>query len=136
MRQFFGLPAVPAVDIAQPPAPRRLRDEIDAAALIPFSEFNAQYQPKIVWPATPVVARAYVDQLTRSNSIRPAHAAAVGDVLGRYEQQQSGAADATLMDDLGALATELENDASSVPRGAARLRALAATIKVLTATPR
>ena len=118
------------------PSAHLSQNEIDAATLIPFSEFNAQYQPKIVWPAAPVVARAYIDQLTRSNSIRPAHAAAVDDALGRYEQQQSGAADATLMDDLVTLATELESDATSVPRGMARLRALAATIKGLTATLR
>ena len=36
------------------------QDEIDAASAVHLDEFNAQLQPTSEWPATPVVARAYL----------------------------------------------------------------------------
>ena len=39
------------------------QNEIDAAKLVHFDDLNAQDQPKLVWPASFVVARAYLDQL-------------------------------------------------------------------------
>jgi hypothetical protein len=115
------------------PSEHLSQNEIDAAALVGFSEFNPQLQRRIVWPPSPVVARAYVDQLTRSNGIRAAHAAAVNDALDRLERQQSGTVSAAVLDELDALATELEEDARAVPQAAARLQSLAATITELTA---
>jgi len=47
------------------------QNEIDAALMIRSEEFNAQEQTRIVWPAATVVARAYLDQLTRNRSIQP-----------------------------------------------------------------
>ena len=41
------------------------KNEIEAAALVRQTEFNAQQQKRIQWPATTVVAHAYVDQLVR-----------------------------------------------------------------------
>ena len=52
------------------PSEHLTQNEIDAAGLIRMDEFNAQLQPKIEWPTDVVVARAYLDQLMRSNSIR------------------------------------------------------------------
>src|SRR4029450_8926547 len=48
------------------------KNEIDAAALVRQNEFNAQQQKRIQWPATSVVAHAYVDQIHRGQAIRPA----------------------------------------------------------------
>ncbi len=45
------------------------QNEIDAANQVHFDELNVQNQPKITWPANFVVARAYLDQLTRSNAL-------------------------------------------------------------------
>src|SRR6266850_2445336 len=47
------------------------QNEIDAANQVHFDELNVQNQPKITWPANFVVARAYVDQLARSNALPP-----------------------------------------------------------------
>src|SRR4029077_10958260 len=45
------------------------QNEIDAAKSVHFDYFNAQGQPKFVWPATFALVRAYVDQLERSKGL-------------------------------------------------------------------
>ena len=44
-------------------------NEIDAAKTVRVSELNVQNQQKIEWPAKLVVAKAYVDQLLRSQAV-------------------------------------------------------------------
>ena len=51
---------------------------------------NAQTQQIIEWPAVPVVARAYLDQLQRDNTISPRQASGLREVLGRAETLLSG----------------------------------------------
>jgi hypothetical protein len=103
------------------------QNEIDAAVLVRSSEFNAQQQSKIEWPATVVVARAYLDQLNRSKSLPPARATAVKNALDRLDR---AGRDRTALDQIDAVAKELETDAAAASgRDADRLRALAATIK-------
>ncbi len=55
------------------------QNEIDAAKLVRVEEFNAQKQPKVTWPASFIVAKAYLDQLERARTIAPARAAALRD---------------------------------------------------------
>ncbi|MGH9370529.1 MAG: LVIVD repeat-containing protein [Vicinamibacterales bacterium] len=112
------------------------QNEIDAATQVRSGEFNAQKQPRIAWPATSVVARAYVDQLTRSKSLQPDRASAVKAALARADRVRSardqGAAAAA--DQLDALAAQLEADAGGASaRDAGRLRSLASTLKGRTA---
>jgi hypothetical protein len=45
------------------------QNEIDAAKAVQVSELNVQNQQKIDWPAKLVVAKAYLDQLTRSEAL-------------------------------------------------------------------
>src|SRR5262249_38853047 len=45
------------------------KNEIDAAASVHFDTFNPQDQPKIVWPATFALPRAYLDQLERNKAL-------------------------------------------------------------------
>src|SRR5689334_14160289 len=45
------------------------QNEIDAAKSVRLDYFNTQDQPKFVWPASFVLARAYVDQLARSSGL-------------------------------------------------------------------
>jgi hypothetical protein len=45
------------------------QNEIDASNQVHFDELNVQNQPKAVWPSNLIVARAYVDQLARGNSL-------------------------------------------------------------------
>src|SRR5881392_1158556 len=57
------------------------RNEIAAAKLVHLDYFNTQDQPKISWPASFVVARAYVDQLERSNGLAILRVKAVRQAL-------------------------------------------------------
>src|SRR5260370_4726424 len=61
------------------------QNEIDAAKLVHFDFLNVQDQPKLAWPASFVVARAYLDQLARSNGLVPAKVAAARASLARAE---------------------------------------------------
>ena len=45
------------------------QNEIDAAKTVQVAELNVQSQQKIVWPAKLVVAKAYLDQLARSQAL-------------------------------------------------------------------
>ena len=108
------------------------QNEIDAATQIRFEEFNSQQQPRITWPATSAVARAYLDQLNRNKAIQPARATAVTSALDRVDRlrtgRESGAGAA--LDQLDSLATQLTADAKAASgRDAARLTSLAETLK-------
>jgi hypothetical protein len=110
------------------------QNEIDAAGLVRSNEFNPQEQTRIVWPSSNVVARAYIDQLTRSRGIQPDRVRAVNAALDRADGLRGGreksAAAAAVVAQLDALVTQLEGDAGVAGSGdRARLRSLATTIK-------
>ena len=118
------------------PSNQLSKNEIDAASLVRYDEFNVQLQPKVTWPATPVVARAYLDQLVRSKGIAQARAAAVGSALDRAEKLHSakdrGAAE--LAGELDAMATQLAGDGGAAAGAdAARQRGLASTLRGIAA---
>ena len=50
-----------------------------------FDYLNTQGQPQLVWPPTFALARAYVDQLERSNGLPAARIAAVRQALTSAE---------------------------------------------------
>ena len=108
------------------------QNEIEAANLVRSTEFNAQHQKRVTWPANTIVARAYLDQLARSKGLVPARARAVKTALDRADKIHSGRDKkaAAVTGELDALATELERaaDAAAAP-DAARLRSLATTIR-------
>jgi hypothetical protein len=108
------------------------QSEIASATLVQSSEFNAQMQTRVVWPATSVVARAYIDQLTRAKGILPDRAAAVKAALDRADSLRTGREKnaPAIRGQLESFATGLESDAgaASAPN-AIRLRLLAATLK-------
>jgi len=51
------------------PSAMLTQNEIDAANTVRFEFLNPQGQPKIVWPPSFALARAYVDQLERSGGV-------------------------------------------------------------------
>ena len=87
------------------------QNEIDAAKTVKFEYLNAQQQPKMVWPPSFALPRAYLDQLTRSNGLDAARIASARSELARAEKLSGQAR----KDALSALATRLHGDA----RGAA-----------------
>jgi hypothetical protein len=100
------------------------QNEIDAAKLVRFDHFNAQEQPKLVWPASLVVARAYLDQLVRSKGIASDRAASIARDLSSAESLSGTQRSAAL----GQLATQLDGDASGAA-DAAKVRMLAAAVR-------
>jgi hypothetical protein len=130
---IYGAEIARGIDVFRlTPSEYLTRNEIDAAIQVRFDAFNTQQQPRIVWPATSIVARAYLDQLTRGKAIQPQRAAAVKDALDRSDgvknaQDKGGTA---AVDQLDALASQLDTDATSARgRDQARLKALAETLR-------
>jgi hypothetical protein len=114
------------------PTPNLSQNEIDAAIQVRVEEFNAQNQPRIKWPASSVVAKAYLDQLTRNNAISADRAKAVRDNLAKIDELRTGKERnaAQVLDALNAVAGQVESDAKSkTGRDATRLTALADTLK-------
>jgi hypothetical protein len=113
------------------------QNEIDAATLIRSSALNPQEQPRIVWPANSVVARAYVDQLTRRQAIGSERARAVQAVLAQVDglrnRKEKGAA--AILNHLDGVATAVGRDADSASgHDAVVLRSLAAVLKARATT--
>jgi hypothetical protein len=48
------------------------QNEIDAAKTVTWAQLNAQGQPKITWPPSFALAKAYTDQLERKGCAAPA----------------------------------------------------------------
>jgi hypothetical protein len=108
------------------PSEHLSQNEIDAAKLVRLDRFNPQTQSRAVWPASVVVARAYLDQLVRNDGLRRSWASAVTRDLARAEGLRGQPKRAALTQ----LATRLDRDASGAS-DAARVQALAAVIREL-----
>ena len=102
------------------------QNEIDAAKLVHFDYLNAQEQPQLVWPASFVVARAYVDQLVRGNGLSPERSSAIARELDRAEKLNGSARRTALTQ----LATQLDSDATGAP-DPTRVRALTTAVRDL-----
>jgi hypothetical protein len=99
------------------------QNEIDAAKLVRFDYLNVQEQPRLSWPASFVVARAYLDQLERSRGLGSDRLAAVRAELARAEKLAGPAR----REALTRLATQLGGDAGS-SSDRARVRMLAGAV--------
>jgi hypothetical protein len=112
------------------PSEHLSQNEIDAAKLVRLDRFNPQLQTKLVWPASFVVARAYVDQLMRNDAMRD-RASRIGRDLDQAEKMEDG----QRRDALTQLATQLEGEAQGAA-DSARMRALAVAVRELANTQR
>ena len=108
------------------------QNEIDAANLVQFSELNVQNQPKITWPSQLIVARAYVDQLARSQALPPKRIASLNNVIARAQTSHLGKKD---LAKLHGMAASVETEASTAKNisDAKRLHALALILQNPTA---
>ncbi len=104
------------------------QNEIDAARSVRLDYFNAQGQQQFVWPATFALARAYLDQLERSQGLSADRIAAARGALATAEGRSGETRRAALAD----LAAGLERDASRSNAGA-KVRVLATAVRDLAA---
>ena len=100
------------------------KNEIDAAKLVKIGTSNPSDQPKIVWPAAFVVARAYLDQLERMNGLGADRITAIRGDLDKAEQMNGAQQKSALQK----LAKQTEADAKNA-KDAERVRWLTGTIK-------
>jgi hypothetical protein len=109
------------------PSEHLTQNEIDAASQIRLSTFNVQEQPKIEWPATSQVARAYLDQLRRSNALTVARRESLNTLLDRVDQLRTGreASAPAILKEIEAAAREFEQGAAKASgQDQRRMRAL------------
>jgi hypothetical protein len=104
------------------------QNEIDAAKSVRLTELNVQNQQKIVWPARFVVAKAYIDQLARSQALPEKQITALQKAIQAAENSPASAGKRAK---LQGMAPGLETRATSVanPADSNRLRALAEILK-------
>jgi hypothetical protein len=104
------------------------QNELDAAKSVQFSQFNTQGQPQFVWPASFSLARAYLDQLQRSNGLSADQIASARKSLAAAEKASGSAR----KDALTQLATQLDSESSGAG-DAAKAQKLAGTVRDLAA---
>jgi hypothetical protein len=104
------------------------QNEIDAAKTVRVAELNVQNQQKIEWPAQFVVAKAYVDQLARSQALPAKQIAALQKAI---QGAESAPTSQGRLAKLKAMAPDLEKSAgtASNPADSTRLQALAEILK-------
>ncbi|MCC5862972.1 MAG: DUF305 domain-containing protein [Gammaproteobacteria bacterium] len=120
----YGTEIVRGVDVlALTPSEYLSANEIAAASLYEADAvFNPQTQLRVQWPAEPVVARAYLDQLQRDGRSDAETLAQLDGLLSRVEQRLShGQRDRALAGELRSLARQFARDATE-REGAARTR--------------
>jgi len=104
------------------------QNEIDAAKAVRVPELNVQNQQKIEWPAQLVVAKAYVDQLSRTQALPADRIAALQKAIQSAESSHMSRGKLTK---LKSMAASLEKSAAMAksPTDSARLHALAEILK-------
>ena len=110
------------------PSDQLSANEIAAAKLVTYTEYNPQSQQKFVWPAAFPVVRSYLDQLVRGNGLASDRTHAIAIALDAAEQKSGVARSAAL----NALAKEVDGDAGGA-KDAERVRTMSAAIKALAA---
>ncbi len=132
---IYGTEIVRGLDVLELlPSEYLTRDEIAAASLVAPATFNAQQQRRIDWPARPLVARVYLDQLGRSDAIAAERRVALSDLLDRTDQMLADGSrtDAAIAEQLDTAAAALERDSAGASgRNQKRLRSLAETLTSL-----
>jgi len=78
------------------------QNEIDAAKLVNVGELNVQNQQKIVWPSNLTVARAYLDQLARSQAIPADKIAALNSAVEKAQKSHLATKDAAALKSMAA----------------------------------
>ena len=110
------------------PTANLTQNEIDAAKAVQVRELNVQNQQKIEWPSNLIVAKAYLDQLSRSQAISASRIAEVQKAIAKAEGSNMATKD---VDKLNKLAPSIESEGSKAktPADAKRLLALAEILK-------
>ncbi|HLJ90857.1 MAG TPA: hypothetical protein VKZ53_28895 [Candidatus Angelobacter sp.] len=104
------------------------QNEIDAAKAVRVTELNVQNQQKIEWPSKLVIAKAYLDQLSRSQALSQDRIAGLQKAIERAESSHLSKGD---LAKLKQLAPSVEKDAAGAKSqtDSNRLHGLAAILE-------
>ena len=105
------------------------QNEIDAAKTVHLDYLNAQGQPKMIWPPSFSLAKAYVDQLERNRCLKADRISAIRAGLNNAEKAGTAARRETL----NALASQTDVDAKG-SCDASKMQKLAAAMRDLLGT--
>jgi hypothetical protein len=126
---IYGSEIARGLDVFQlTPTKFLTQDEIDAAKTVRVDELNVQNQQKIEWPANLVVAKAYVDQLSRSQALPAKRIAELQKAIKNAEKSHLNKKSVAK---LNRLAPSLETSSATArtPADSMRMRALADVLK-------
>jgi hypothetical protein len=106
------------------------QNEIDAAKTVRLAELNVQNQQKIEWPAKLVVAKAYVDQLSRSQALP---AGRISELQKAIQNAERSHLSKSKIAKLKGIAPSLEKSAATAktPADSMRMHALADVLRHL-----
>lgn len=110
--KIYGTEIARGLDVLSlTPSPHLSVNEIAAAGLADQGGiFNPQQQFPVQWPLNPVIAKAYVDQMVRAETMPPETGANLSTVLDRATTQlTAGTPDATLSEELSDLAKTVDH---------------------------
>jgi hypothetical protein len=105
-------------------------NEIAAAKTVKFDYLNTQGQQKFVWPASVSLARAYLDQLERSNGLEAGKIAEVRAALATAEKASPSERGIVLSRVVSQLEAETARSSDT-----AKVQVLAGTIRKLAESP-
>ena len=125
----YGSEIARGLDVLQlKPSEFLSQNELDAAMLVRFDEFNPQMQLRFEWPASFAVARSYLDQMARNRGMAAGTLAQARRDLDAAEK----AAPRARRTALTALAARLDEEAAIAP-DQKRVLALAEAVRKLAA---
>jgi hypothetical protein len=126
---IYGSEIARGLDVFQLMPTRFLtQNEIDAAKTVLLADLNVQNQQKIEWPAKLVVAKAYVDQLSRSQALPASRIAELQKAIKSAERSHMSKSN---MAKLKGMVPSLEKSAATAktPADSMRIHALADVLK-------
>jgi hypothetical protein len=126
---IYGSEIARGLDVFQlTPTKFLTQNEIDAAKAVQVADLNVQDQQKIEWPAKLVVAKAYLDQLSRSQALSEGRIAKLRKSIASAETSHLNKNSTAK---LNGVASSLEKSAANAktPSDSMRMRALADVLK-------
>ena len=104
------------------------QNEIDAAKAVHVADLNVQNQQKIVWPSSLVVAKAYIDQLQRSQALPEERIGVLRRAIESAEKSHMSKSTVAKLQSMAAT-TEASAGSAKSPADSKRLQALAQILK-------
>ena len=126
---IYGSEIARGLDVFQlTPTKFLTQNEIDAAKTVQVADLNVQDQQKIEWPAKLIVAKAYLDQLSRSQALPASRIAQFQKAIDKAERSHMSKSD---LAKLKGMAPSLEKSAAAAksPADSKRMHALAGVLE-------